>query len=94
MTAGTQVIQHGLFHSMFLQIAAQLDWLYMFLIMIIKFILSKLLTPNKIYFTNLRYLLETNNYGQDWVKIPIGPTHNLESLIYVQGGEPFAVGWK
>ena len=54
----------------------------------------QILTPNKIYFTNLRYLLKTKNFGQDWEKIPIGPTHNLESLIYVQGGEPFAVGWK
>jgi photosystem II stability/assembly factor-like uncharacterized protein len=54
----------------------------------------QILNPYRIYFTNLRYLLETKDLGQNWVKIPIGPIHNLESLIYVSGGEPFAVGWK
>lgn len=53
-----------------------------------------IINPDKIFLTMFAYILKATNLGSIWSKVPIGPTHNLESIISVQGGKPFAVGWK
>ena len=53
-----------------------------------------IINANKIFISLYTSLVEATNLGLNWRKIPLGPTHNLESVISVLGGEPFAIGWK
>ncbi|QQS35016.1 MAG: T9SS type A sorting domain-containing protein [Ignavibacteriales bacterium] len=53
-----------------------------------------IINPNKIFLTLDNYVFKITDLGNSWEKVAIGPTHNLESIINVLGGKPFAVGWK
>ena len=56
--------------------------------------LINIINQNNIFLSLYHRVVKATNLGQDWTTVAIGPTHNLESIIEIPGGEVFAVGWK
>lgn len=51
-------------------------------------------SENKIFFNFYQSMSKSTDYGQTLNKVPIGPTFNLEGIVYFLGIDPIAIGWK